>query len=238
VSDKRDKDTLPGSGHCGEDVAAYALGALEPAEGEAFARHLESCAVCRDELEAFQQVIDVLPMTAPAFKAPPKLRRSLRRAIADQPHPAAGKASRSRQPRRSWRPRWLPRPVLGVAAGLAVIAIALVIVLGGGGSSTRVVQAQVTGHGSASLKISGHRAELVVQHVAAPPSGKIYEVWLVHGQRAPQPTNALFDVNADGDGDVDVPGSLKGVSQVLVTPEPAGGSKVPTHSPVIAAKLS
>jgi len=233
-----DKDTLPGSGHCGEDVAAYALGALEPAEAEAFARHLETCAVCRDELEAFQQVIDVLPMTAPAFKASPKLRRSVRRAIADQPHPAAGEASRSEPPRRSWRPEWLPRPVLGVAAGLAAIAVALVIVLSGGGSSTRVVQAQVTGHGSASLKISGHRAELVVQHFAAPPSGKIYEVWLVRGQRAPQPTNALFDVNSDGDGDVDVPGSLEGVSQVLVTPEPAGGSKVPTHAPVIAAQLS
>jgi anti-sigma-K factor RskA len=233
-----DKDTLPGSGHCGEDVAAYALGALEPAEAEAFARHLETCAVCRDELEAFQQVIDVLPMTAPAFKASPKLRRSVRRAIADQPHPTAGQASRSERPRRSWRPEWLPRPVLGVAAGLAVIAVALVIVLSGGGSSTRVVQAQVTGHGSASLKISGNHAQLVVQHFAAPPSGKIYEVWLVHGKQAPQPTNALFDVNADGNTAVDVPGSLKGVDQVLVTPEPKGGSKVPTHAPVIAAQVS
>ena len=95
----------------------------------------------------------------------------------------------------------------------------------------------MTGHGSASLKISGHRAELVVQHFAAPPSGKIYEVWLVHGKQAPQPTNALFDVNADGNTDVDVPGSLQGVDQVLVTPEPKGGSKVPTHAPVIAARL-
>jgi anti-sigma factor RsiW len=230
-----DKDTLPGPGHCGEDVAAYALGALEPAEAEAFARHLETCAVCRDELEAFEQIVDLLPMTAPAFKASPKLRRRLRRAIADEAHPAAGEASR---PRRSWRPEWLPRPVLGVAAGLAVIAIALVIVLSGGGSSTRVVQAQVTGRGSASLKISGHRAELIVQHFAAPPSGKIYEIWLVHGKQAPQPTSALFDVNADGNTAVDVPGSLKGVDQVLVTPEPAGGSKVPTHAPVIAAQLS
>jgi anti-sigma-K factor RskA len=230
-----DKDTLPGRGHCGEDVAAYALGALEPAEAEAFARHLETCAVCRDELEAFQQVVDLLPMTAPPFKASPKLRRRVRRAIADEPHPTPGAAS---APRRSWRPDWLPRPVLGVAAGLVVIAVALVIVLSGGGSSSRVVQAQVTGHGSASLKISGHRGELIVQHFAAPPSGKIYEVWLVHGKQAPQPTNALFDVNASGNGDVDVPGSLEGVSQVLVTPEPAGGSKVPTHAPVIAAKLS
>ena len=68
----------------------------------------------------------------------------------------------------------------------------------------------MTGHGSASLKISGHRAELIVQHFAAPPSGKIYEVWLVHGKQAPQPTSALFDVNADGNTAVDVPGSLEG----------------------------
>jgi anti-sigma-K factor RskA len=229
-----DKDTLQGPGHCGEDVAAYALGALEPAEAETFARHLETCAVCRDELEAFQQVVDLLPMTAPAFKASPKLRRRLRRAIADEPHPTAAEATR---PRRSWRPQWLPRPVLGVAAGLAVIAIALVIVLSGGGSNTRVVEAQVTGHGSASLKISGNHGQLVVQHFAAPPNGKIYEVWLVRGKQAPQPTNALFDVNADGNTAVDVPGSLKGVDQVLVTPEPKGGSKVPTHTPVIAAQL-
>jgi anti-sigma-K factor RskA len=233
-----DQNKLPVPGHCGEDVAAYALGALEPAEAEAFARHLEGCAVCRDELQAFQEVVDLLPMTAPTFKASPKLRRRVRRAIADEPHPAAGPAAPARRPRRSWRPAWLTGPVLGVATGLAVVAVALVIALSGGGSSTRVVQAQVTGHGSASLKISGSRAELVVQHFAPPPSGKIYEVWLVRGKQAPQPTTALFDVNADGNGDVDVPGSLKGVDQVLVTPEPAGGSQVPTHTPVIAAQLS
>jgi anti-sigma-K factor RskA len=232
-----DKDPLTERGHCGEDVAAYALGALEPAEAEALARHLETCAVCRDEFEAFQQVVDLLPMTAPAFKASPKLRRHLRRTIADTPHPTAGEVSGSRQPRRSWRPEWLPRPVLGVAGGLAVIAVALVIVLSGSGSSSRVIEAQVTGHGDASLKISGHRTELIVQHFAAPPSGKVYEVWLVHGKQAPQPTNALFDVNADGNTDVDVPGSLKGVSRVLVTPEPAGGSPAPTHAAVITAQL-
>ncbi len=48
-----EENTVPTSGHCGDDVAAYALGALEPAEAEAFVRHLESCAVCRDELDAF-----------------------------------------------------------------------------------------------------------------------------------------------------------------------------------------
>jgi len=233
-----DKDTLPGPGHCGEDVAAYALGALDSAEAEAFTRHLRTCAVCRDELEAFQQVIDLLPMTAPAFKASPKLRRRIRRALGDEPHPTVAGDSRAASRQRARMPQWLTRPVLGVAAGLAVIAVALVIVLSGGGSGTRVVQARVTGHGSASLRISSSRTELVVQHFAPPPSGKIYEVWLVHGKQTPQPTNALFDVNAAGNSEVDVPGSLKGVSEVLVTPEPAGGSKVPTHAPVIAAQLS
>jgi hypothetical protein len=34
-----------------------------------------------------------------------------------------------------------------------------------------------------------------------------------------------------------VPGDLKGVSEVLVTPEPLGGSSVPTHAPVIIAQI-
>jgi hypothetical protein len=48
----------------------------------------------------------------------------------------------------------------------------------------------------------------------------------------------LFSVTRSGDSDVEVPGSLRGVSAVLVTPEPAGGSKAPTHAPVITAPLS
>ena len=34
-----DKDTLPGPGHCGEDVAAYALGALAAAHAAAALKH-------------------------------------------------------------------------------------------------------------------------------------------------------------------------------------------------------
>ena len=55
---------------------------------------------------------------------------------------------------------------------------------------------------------------------------------------SPSPTMALFSVTAAGDGQVDVPGSLHGVSLVMVTPEPAGGTKVPTHAPVISASLT
>ena len=50
---------------CGGDAAAYALGALDRQEADAFRAHLESCVVCRDELAAFRPVVDQLPMTAP-----------------------------------------------------------------------------------------------------------------------------------------------------------------------------
>jgi hypothetical protein len=51
------------------------------------------------------------------------------------------------------------------------------------------------------------------------------------------PTSALFSTTAAGSGTVDVPGNLHGVTLVMVTPEPAGGSKVPTHPPVLVAQL-
>ena len=44
---------------CGNDAAPYVLGALEPAEARAFARHMQSCAVCRDEVAALVPVLDV-----------------------------------------------------------------------------------------------------------------------------------------------------------------------------------
>ena len=37
--------------------------------------------------------------------------------------------------------------------------------------------------------------------------------------------------------DVDVPGNLHGVTHVMVTREPAGGTQKPTHPPVIRAYL-
>jgi anti-sigma-K factor RskA len=219
---------------CGDDVAAYALGALEEGELRAFESHLAGCVVCRDELASFQQVVDVLPMSAPGYEAPAALRRRVMRAVAEEPRRVP-----SRTPYR--RRRRMPRPAIAfgsVAAALAVAIVAVVLIVSGGSSSTRVITAQVVGNGSASLRVASGHSELVVHRFAAPPAGKIYEVWLQRGGAAPSPTRALFSVNEQGDADVDVPGSLRGVSHVLVTPEPApGGSPKPTHAPVITAAL-
>ena len=54
---------------CG-DAAAYALGALEPDETEAFRSHLADCSVCREELASFQSVAEALPTAVEQYPAP------------------------------------------------------------------------------------------------------------------------------------------------------------------------
>jgi anti-sigma-K factor RskA/putative zinc finger protein len=222
---------------CGGDAAAYVLGALEPDEAEAFRRHLAGCVVCRDEVTAFQQVADALPMAAPHHAAPRRLRRRVLGAVRAEPQ--AGSQAAPLRPLRRVGP--LPRPAFAVGALLvAALAIAGGIVISSPGSSgSRVIQASVIGlPGSAELRVAGGRADLVVNHMPPPPAGHIYEVWFKRGPRPPSPTSTLFSVTSSGAGDVGLTGTLHGVSEVLVTPEPAGGSLVPTHTPVIVAQLT
>ncbi len=228
-----DKERIAGDRDCGGDVAAYALGALDEAEAQTFRAHLQDCAVCQDELAAFEQVVNVLPASVPAYRAPRTLRRRVMTAVAQEP-----RHGRAPPPRR----RVVPRPVFafGGAFALAVAAVVVVVLAVGSGSSPtpRVIDAQVSGAGSASLRVGQGHGELVVHRFQAPPPGQIYEVWLQRGKTgAAIPTKALFSVNGAGDADVDVPGNLHGVTQVMVTREPAGGSPKPTHPPVIRAYL-
>jgi anti-sigma-K factor RskA len=222
----------------GGDLAAYALGALDADEAEAFEAHLVGCASCRDELVAFQEVVEELPASVPAHPAPKRLRRELMAAVAAEP-----KAARAQPRPRRWALPWAglsPRLGLAMAALATVVVVAAgALTLGGGTARTRVITAQVIGlPGSAQVRLTGGHAELVVRHFAAPPAGHIYEVWLQRSGGKPIPAGALFSVSRKGAGAVAVPGRLHGVKQVMVTPEPAGGSRVPTHAPVIRAVLS
>jgi hypothetical protein len=203
--------------------------------------------VCRDELTAFQQVVNALPMAADQYRAPDGLRRRVLAVPEAEPKPQETAESRvpaersrgQRRERSRGRGFLIPRPALAFGAMVLVAAIALAVIsLSSSSSSTRIYQAQVSGvNGTAQVRVTDGRGVLVVRDFSPPPAGKIYEVWTERGNHPPHPTAALFSVDTSGAGDVDVPGSLKGVDHVLVTPEPAGGSKVPTHSPVISARL-
>jgi hypothetical protein len=47
----------------------------------------------------------------------------------------------------------------------------------------------------------------------------------------------VFSRTASGEDDVDMPATVRGVDRPMVTPQPAGASRVPTHPAVISARL-
>jgi anti-sigma-K factor RskA len=223
---------------CGDNAAPYVLGALTEEEQQAFRRHLDSCAVCREEVAALQVVASTLPAAAAQLSAPPALKQRVMASIhEDLCDHVAEPARARRRPAFTW-PRWRPLFVPALGAIVVVVVVAVIALSSGGGGGARVIRAEVIPpHASASLRISGGHAQLDISDMPQTPAQRVYEVW-VKRSGAAQPTDALFTVTAAGDATVGVPGSVAGVKVIMVTSEPLGGSKVPTSSPVIVAHLS
>jgi anti-sigma factor RsiW len=220
------EDHIANGRTCGEDAAAYALGALEPSEAEAFRRHLRDCPACQKEVAEFDQITGALPESSVRYEVPNDLRRRVMQEVRATPKAQAAR------PVRPWRPvvAWA-----GGFAAIVIIAVVLVVALSSGGSSPRTIQAST---GNAELQITSGRGDLIVHRLPQLPAGRIYEMWVQRGSATPTPTGTLFGVRPNGSAAVGVPGSLSGISAVLVTQEPAGGTLAPTAAPVIVAHVT
>lgn len=226
------------------DAAPYVLGGLDDNEVESYREHLSGCVECAAEVAQLQTVADSLALGVVRVGAPASLRARLMAVVSGEAEllRAAGhEADRPARERARWRARLQPAlaVIVALAAGLLIGALAL-----NTGSTqrtqTQTVEAVVVApgyHATADLRKAGSRVELVVAGMPAPPPGRIYEVWLERGTQAPQPTDVLFSVTNTGAGSIGVPGSLSGVSKILVTNEPLGGSLKPTRTPVIVAPV-
>lgn len=230
----------------GIDVGAYLLGAMADDERADFAAHLEACDDCRTDVAWLRPAADALPLSAPVVTPPPELRDRIMAVVRSEAEllraagPEADRPAPRRERRRRLRVAGLalrPLPLATLACALVALALGIAALAGGGGGgAVRSVRASVSFPGaSAQLRVGAGGASLRVQGVPAPPPGKVYEVWLQRGAGAPEPTGALFRVGARGDATVNVPGDLEGVSKVMVTAEPAGGSTRPTGAVVISA---
>jgi anti-sigma factor RsiW len=238
-----------------DSAAAYLLGALPAGELQAYEAHLAGCPACREEIEVLAPAAEALPASVEPMAPPPELKARImaeverEAALLAAAGPAADRPP-AREPspprRRSWLPRLSGAPrlatfaataallVLGVAGGLGIARLA------GDDAHTVAVQvdaARAPGAG-AQLEVSGDGATLVARGLPAPPSGRVYQVWLKRPGHAPEPTSALFAPSTDGTATATVPGEMEGVEQVLVTDEPMGGSKVPTREPLLVATMS
>jgi len=224
-------------------VGAYLLGALPPDELEGFRAHLAGCAECRRAVDELGVAADALPIGVQQVAPPPALKGRIMAVVeAEAELLAAAGAGADRPPapapapRRERRRGWWARPGFALAAVVLLLAGGAAVGVLSGGEDTREIRAEMTVPGAeAMLEVTGADGKLVVRNMPAPPEGRIYQVWLKRPGADPEPTDALWTVNADGDAQVAVPGSLDGVEAVLVTDEPMGGSPAPTREPVISA---
>jgi anti-sigma-K factor RskA len=213
-----------------DSLGSWLLGALPEDEVAGFRRHLEQCPVCQEDAAALRVAVDALSASAEPRTPPPALKERIMGVVEAEAPPAP---ARPRRTRRSWFAGGAWRPAFAV--GLAALALGFVgaQALRGG---TDTISAQVSGGGSAQLRIDGGRGRLVASRLPDPPAGRVYQVWLDKGGKAPEPTNVLFTTSRDGSASADVP-SLDGVKRVMVTDEPSGGSQSPTGKVLLTASV-
>jgi anti-sigma-K factor RskA len=230
-----------------DDVGPWVLGALDEPDARAFASHMDACAHCRREVAELRVVAEVLPMAAPQVVPPPELESRIMSIVAADADvlraagPQADRPQRDEDRGRGRRLGWLGRvrPIPATVLATALLAVGVLVgVLAGGGDAVRTVKGFGPRDAQVALRVSGNHGELDFHDMSAPPSGRVYQVWLVTGNAAPRPTHALFTVMSDGRARVVIPESLTHTDQVLVSDEPPGGSRRPTGKVVAGAKLS
>ena len=207
-------------------AAAYAVDALEPEEQRAYESHLARCPRCQEEVAGFSKAVSALAFAAPPAEPPPALRgRILAAAGADQSNVV------------QLRPRWAV-PALAAAAVAACTAIGLGVwaqnLHSRLGSATSALQSlPLSGAATGAVVLGrGGEADLVISGLPRAPSGKTYEVWVIHGAVA-QPAGLFVPKTATAV--VRLTRHVPAGAHVGVTLEPAGGSPQPTSEPIVAS---
>lgn len=230
----------PDHDELGDDLAAYALGALEEEEAERLRLHIETCEECRRQLRWLEEAVELLPRTVEQLEPPPRLRESLMETVRAESRQAA------REPPGAVPERWwsrfgivLRRPATAIAVAamliVGVVAGYLISESGGNGTSTYQVQALGNSNATGVLERTGASGILRVRGMPALARDQVYEVWVQRdGKLAP---SSLFVPRSDHSADAAVPSDLNGADAVLVTKEPPGGSSQPTSAPLLSVKL-
>jgi len=228
-----------------ELTAGYALDALDPADREAFERHLPGCEQCQEELAGLWDVSGALAVAAAADgPAPsPALRERILADVRAERQTVVPLESRRRL-----------SPVLAtvtaiaaaVAIGLGVYSIVLhgqlddtksaltsqeraAAVLADPTATTVALQA-----GSGRLVIAGGGATvLLLDDLAAAPTGKTYQAWVVEGKTS---VSAGTFAPTGGRAVVPIPQAVPKGAVVAVTIERSGGASSPTLPPVAASQ--
>jgi len=226
-----------------DDLAAYALGALEPEEASDIERHVDDCESCRRRVEWLRPAVDLLPASVEQRTPPESLRENLLATV--RAEAADTTESRAERARPSW---WeglrglvaRPAVVMAVLILLTVGVAAGYLVRGSGDEpSGSLVSAEGLGpqaaQVSATLERHGDSATLHVQEMPTLARDEVYEVWVQRaGELEPRST---FVLRMDGSAEAAVPGPFDDADAVFVTAEPRPGGQQPTTEPLLEAPL-
>jgi anti-sigma-K factor RskA len=244
-----------------DDLALYALGALEGQERTALEQHLAGCAPCRRELDALRGDGALLAVSATGAAPPQRARQRLMTAIAKEPRLYSRPAQRPRF-------AWLTSMGWAVAAGMVLAAVLLLrdeTVLRGELARLQAEAVQQQGELAKAREVAAtltatdamrvtlvalktppqpqgkaiyqrDRSSLVflASNMPALPPAKIYELWLIPVQGNPIPAG-LFKPDAHGSATVIQPPLPAGVEAkaFAITVEPEAGSAAPTSTPIM-----
>jgi anti-sigma-K factor RskA len=228
-------------GELHDQLAAYALDALDDHERDEFEAHLAECDECRAELVDLRETAGMLAYAA-AGPAPPD---ALRERILEQ--------ARQERPAQSvvvLRPKRALRLTAIAAAAAVAAAIGLGVWAASLSSSLDAERSALAEQARAAAILAdddstrtpmGERGELVrssdgdavmvVRNLAPAPEGKTYEAWVIDAG-GPVPAG-LFE---GGDQEIVLlEEPVAEGSMVAVTLEPRGGSKQPTGDILFAS---
>ena len=219
-------ETPKNAEHPVDDLAAYALDALEPDEAERLRSHLDGCERCREELRWLRPAVDVLPASVPQLEPPRGLKRDLMRTA----------RAEARAERGGWWSRRAGWVSMRARPALALGAVAL---LGAGIAGYAVNEANqapetftFTGADSAVLEGSTLR----VSGMAPLEGGEVYQVW--YGDSAGVEPAKAFTVGDDGSAETDLGEIPTGTERVMVTKEDEPGLPAPKGEVLLSATLS
>lgn len=228
-------------------LPAYALGCLEKAEARMVAGHLAGCPACRAELNALQESVDQLALSAPDASPPPRLKHRLMDRVRS-PRPAALPQTQTPQA------RFLRRslPIWGAVCLLLILALTLAglrlwrqtnrseAIIGPNGMwavALHSTDAAPESSGFVVISQDGLTGSLVVDRLPRLGAEQQYQLWLIRdGQMT---SGAVFSVDERGyrGARIVAPESLLAYSEICVTIEPHGGSPRPTGAHVLNGPL-
>jgi hypothetical protein len=236
-------------------TGVYALNAVDGPEKERFEHHLRRCRPCDNEVRGLAETATGLAL-AEAMAPPARLRERVMSAAAvtrQLPPPAGQRRPQGRLQHRPASSSRVPRLAIAAAAVSLAVAVVLSVIQATttqhmldsaraqnqaiaavlAAPDARIVTKATSAGGSASVVISRAERKIVFTSAGLPPlpATEVYQLWLIGPPRT-RPEGLLPAPAAGKTAPLLASGLVPG-DQVGLTVEPAGGTSMPTTTPIL-----